>query len=169
MTAQSNRKPTLSALAAVAALSMAGAALAQTPAFVPPPRTIADITAILDQQKPDPAKAAALRAAADAQPAPGLAGRALADFLVKRAEAAELLGRTRQRLEDLRAALKLARAGQGDLSRALQYLAVAESNAGNLKTAAEMRAESARSSPRDRKSTRLNSSHSQQSRMPSSA
>ena len=113
MTAQSNRKPTLSALAAVAALSMAGAALAQTPAFVPPPRTIADITAILDQQKPDPAKAAALRAAADAQPAPGLAGRALADFLVKRAEAAELLGRTRQRLEDLRAALKLARAEIG--------------------------------------------------------
>jgi hypothetical protein len=33
--------------------------------FVPPPRTITDITAILDREKPDPAKIAQRRAAAD--------------------------------------------------------------------------------------------------------
>src|SRR5258708_33866785 len=44
--------------------------------FVPPPRTIADITAILDRQKPDAAKLAANRAAADAQPPAGAAGAA---------------------------------------------------------------------------------------------
>ena len=49
------------------------AALAQTPApsFVAPPRTIADITAILDQEKPDPKVAAKLRAEADATPPAG--------------------------------------------------------------------------------------------------
>src|SRR5260221_9418555 len=37
-------------------------------AFVAPPRTIADIAAILDSEKPDPAKIEAIRAAADAAP-----------------------------------------------------------------------------------------------------
>src|SRR5581483_2449464 len=46
--------------------------VAATPvSFVPPPRTIDDITAILDRQKPDPAKLAANRAIADAQPPAG--------------------------------------------------------------------------------------------------
>ena len=40
-------------------------------AFVAPPRTIADITAILDSEKPDPQKIAAIKAAADAPPPVG--------------------------------------------------------------------------------------------------
>jgi hypothetical protein len=40
-------------------------AAAQT-SFVAPPRTTADITAILDQEKPDPAKAVKVRDDADA-------------------------------------------------------------------------------------------------------
>ena len=38
------------------------------PTFVAPPRTIADITAILDQEKPDAEKIAARKAEADATP-----------------------------------------------------------------------------------------------------
>src|SRR5690348_18455520 len=53
-------------------------------AFVPPPRTIDDITAILDRQKPDPAKLAANRAIADGQPPAGADAAALADFYFKR-------------------------------------------------------------------------------------
>ena len=40
-----------------------------------PPRTIADITAILDQEKPDPARLKKLQAAADAPPPGGKSGR----------------------------------------------------------------------------------------------
>jgi hypothetical protein len=41
--------------------------LSRTPGFAAPPRTIADITAILDQEKPDPEKVAAWRRTADAE------------------------------------------------------------------------------------------------------
>ena len=46
----------------------------QAPAatFVAPPRTISDITAVLDSERPDPAKINELRAKADAQPPAGL-------------------------------------------------------------------------------------------------
>ena len=46
-------------------------AAAAPAAFVAPPRTIADITAILDSEKPDPAKIEKIRAAADANPPAG--------------------------------------------------------------------------------------------------
>ncbi len=62
--------------------------------LVAPPRTISDITAILDQQKPDAAKIAELQKSADA-PAPAkLSGADLADFHYKRAQARVLLGRS---------------------------------------------------------------------------
>jgi CHAT domain-containing protein len=62
--------------------------------LVAPPRTISDITAILDQQKPDPAEVAKLTATADAAAPAGLKGAALADFYYKRAQARALLGRS---------------------------------------------------------------------------
>src|SRR3979409_979474 len=40
-----------------------------SPSFLPPPPSIADITAILDSEKPDPATLARMRFAADAEPA----------------------------------------------------------------------------------------------------
>ena len=52
--------------------------------FVAPPRTIADITAILDSEKPDEAQIAKRKATADAAPAHGLAGPQLAQFLFDR-------------------------------------------------------------------------------------
>lgn len=68
--------------------------------LVAPPRTVSDITAILDQQKPDPAKIAELTAAADAPVPAGLKGTALADFHYKRAQARTLLGRSEEALAD---------------------------------------------------------------------
>lgn len=78
------------------------AALAQkAPAsLVAPPRTVSDITAILDQQKPDPAKIAELTEAANAPVPAGLKGTALADFHYKRAQARTLLGRSEEALAD---------------------------------------------------------------------
>ena len=79
----------------------AGAELAkERTVLVAPPRTVSDITAILDQQKPDPAKIAELTAAADAPVPFGLKGTALADFYYKRAQARVLLGRSEGALAD---------------------------------------------------------------------
>jgi hypothetical protein len=68
--------------------------------LVAPPRTISDIAAILDQQKPDPGRIAELTSAADAPVPSGLKGLALADFYYKRAQARALLGRGDDALAD---------------------------------------------------------------------
>src|SRR5215211_6021686 len=52
--------------------------------LVAPPRTISDVSAILDQQKPDAARIAEVAATADAPIANGLKGHALAEFYYKR-------------------------------------------------------------------------------------
>ena len=83
------------------------AASAQAPAFVPPPRTIADITAILDQQKPDPTKYGRYIALADQQPPVGASNDALASFYLGRAVAASQIGRVQQWLADAKKALEL--------------------------------------------------------------
>jgi len=49
---------------------LAGCADAQSSDFVAPPRTIADIIAILDQEKPDPERIAKMQTGAEAQPSP---------------------------------------------------------------------------------------------------
>src|SRR5438105_12816393 len=55
--------------------------------LVAPPRTISDVTAILDQQKPDPSRIEQLRAAADASVPDNAKGLQLADFHDKRGQA----------------------------------------------------------------------------------
>ena len=80
---------------------------AQTQIYVRPPRTIDDIAKILDQHKPDPAKIKKLLETADKKTPSNLNGMALADFLYERGSAARDLGRTQQRLADLRDAYKL--------------------------------------------------------------
>ncbi len=67
-----------------AAPSAEDMAKAAPTSLVAPPRTVSDITAILDQQKPDPARVAQLQATADAEPAADLKGLPLADFYYKR-------------------------------------------------------------------------------------
>jgi CHAT domain-containing protein/tetratricopeptide (TPR) repeat protein len=78
----------------------APAALAQRAGFVAPPRTIADITAILEQERPDPAKRAKAEADASAEP-PASADRAkLRDFYFRRAQARAGIGRLAEAVTD---------------------------------------------------------------------
>jgi CHAT domain-containing protein len=88
-------------------LTVAAPAGAQTRAFAPPPRTIADIAAVLDQEKPDPAKRAAKEAEAAAEPAASLKGAALSTFYLKRGEARADLGRAREAIADGEKALQI--------------------------------------------------------------
>jgi CHAT domain-containing protein len=109
--------------------------------FQPPPRTISDIAAILDQQRPDPARVAELVAKADAQPPVGAQPAALAQFLYDRSLAAAELGRNAARLADLRETARLARetgAPALTMFNYLQQLSFAESAAGNIRVAREI-------------------------------
>ncbi len=123
----------------LAAMFLARAAGAQTqtaaPVFVPPPRSIADITAILDQEKPDAAKIAKQTAVAEEPPPPGLDPEDQIAFLVRRGDAAIDLGRNPQGLADLRKAVDLAKARDNDMNaliNALIELWRAERRAGNF-------------------------------------
>lgn len=80
-------------------------------AFVAPPRTVADITAILDQQKPNPTEIAKLTVQAEAVPPRDAKPHDLADFYYNRAQARGALGRSRDGLADAELAVKY---GQGD-------------------------------------------------------
>jgi CHAT domain-containing protein len=108
----------------------------QSQGFTPPPRTIADITAILDQQKPDPGKAEAARRAADSQPDTTLTGVGLAQFYFIRGNAAGDIGRIQQRVDDLSKAAEILRPLRhillGDV---LQRLSQAQMRAGQIKSA----------------------------------
>ena len=88
----------------------AGAAPVQ-PTFVAPPRTIADITAILDSEKPDQEKIAARKAAADAAPPSNASPTKLAQFYYDRGNARALLARSSEALADGLQALSVAKGG----------------------------------------------------------
>ncbi|WP_245284416.1 CHAT domain-containing tetratricopeptide repeat protein [Bradyrhizobium sp. WSM2254] len=68
--------------------------------FVPPPRSIADIAAVLDNEKPEAATLARMKADADKQPARGLSGDDLAKHYYYRAAARSVLGRTDDAIAD---------------------------------------------------------------------
>jgi CHAT domain-containing protein len=105
-------------------------------AFVPPPRTINDITAILDQQKRTTPEVVA-REQADEAP-PGTTDRdTLAAFYFKRGLAAGEIGRTQQEIADLTKAAEYAGPrGSPDIYKMLSY---AESHGGNFSRAVEYR------------------------------
>lgn len=95
-------------------------------AFVPPPRTINDITAILDQQKRvDPE--APVRTVADETPPDTADPVVLADFFYKRGLAAGQIGRAGQEIADLTRAAQYSHVPQ-----ILHYLGMAEMRAGNV-------------------------------------
>jgi CHAT domain-containing protein/tetratricopeptide (TPR) repeat protein len=121
------------------------AATAQGETFVPPPRTIADITAVLDREKPDPAKVAERKRVADAEPTAGLSGLDLAHFYRDRAAAAGEIGRLQQSVSDSRKALEAVPQGAGpmELLRLREFLANAEASAGRPRAALSLRAEAA--------------------------
>ncbi|MFO0988619.1 MAG: CHAT domain-containing tetratricopeptide repeat protein [Alphaproteobacteria bacterium] len=72
-----------------------------------PPRSISDITAILDSQKPDSARIARARADADAMPAPGANDAQLQQFYFRRSLARNSVGRLAEAIEDARRAAAL--------------------------------------------------------------
>jgi len=97
-------------LATVFLLTINGPSLAQSPdrSFVPPPRTIADIAAILDEEKPDPARLAKMQAEANAEPPGGGKGE-VAQFLYQRCQSRAQLGDSKSALADCEKAVELAR------------------------------------------------------------
>ena len=77
--------------------------ISRTPVFVAPPRNVSDITAILDQQKPDPTSVEKLRA--DAEGEPPKSGP-LGEFYFGRCQARATLGRSREAIADCQMAIK---------------------------------------------------------------
>ena len=77
----------------------------QGPSFTPPPKTIKDITAILDEQAvANPEDIQSMSDLADSQPPEGARPNELANFYLKRGRAAIALGRSDQWLRDYRKA-----------------------------------------------------------------
>jgi CHAT domain-containing protein len=113
---------------------------AQTASFVAPPRTIADITAILDQEKPDPKAVQQMRAAANASPPANIGRGELAKFLYQRCQARSALGDFRAALADCEKAVQTAE-GATDLleyGRIRQGLAIQYSLSGDPKKALQV-------------------------------
>jgi CHAT domain-containing protein len=109
------------------------------PSFVAPPRTTADIRAILDQEKPDPEKIAARKMAAEASPPATAGAAALAQFYYDRGAARALLGRNQEALDDGLKALDAAKKSGEFLrvTRVMQFVALRYRALGDPKKEAE--------------------------------
>jgi CHAT domain-containing protein len=94
--------------------------------FVAPPRTITDITAILDQQKPDPTERDRAIARAEAPPPSDLDDNQLVDFYRNRSGANLAIGRFKQALADAEEANRLRRGTGTKFAYALNAVAQAE-------------------------------------------
>jgi CHAT domain-containing protein len=91
-----------------------------------------EISAILDQQKPDPARLERNRAAADVQPP---AGGQLGQFYYRRAQARAALGRNEEAIADLQEALKHGRDLSTEIARYSQLMAQQYRVVGKIKSA----------------------------------
>jgi CHAT domain-containing protein len=108
--------------------------------FTAPPRTTADITSILDSQKPDPAALARIKGAANRTAPSDLSARNMMRFFSRRAYNRMLIGRVQDGIEDYRTALKHGesvdiRNGRRDVMRTAS---LAEADMGNFKLAAKI-------------------------------
>ncbi len=106
----------------VAAVCLGFAVLAAGLARAEAPPRAADITAILDQEKPNPGRIAFLRREAAAEPPAGMDGAALRDFFYRRAQMRNLLGRSREAFADIeRAAALLENKVSPEAFRVMQF------------------------------------------------
>jgi CHAT domain-containing protein len=117
----------------------AGGSAPEARSFTPPPRSIADITAILNQEKPDPAKVAEQQGIAGSQPPAGASDADLQKFYAARGDAADNLGRYTDAIRDMQMAVDLA-ARRRDTdpigyAQALSNLARVNRRAGNRQVA----------------------------------
>ena len=121
--------------------------------FVAPPRSIADVTAILDSQPLSmSAKDQDLEDRANRQPPPGAKGGKLMRFFEKRANAARRVGRQAQALEDYRTAASIARklgekVDGKDRQAIFRMVGLAELSRGNVATAIAAMEEAVRAWP----------------------
>jgi CHAT domain-containing protein len=114
--------------------------LAQQQNFVAPPRTISDITAILDSEKPDFKKIEELKGQADTVPTGNESRVELAKFYYDRGSARWQLGRETESIADGNKAMEV---GRGAVStslmvRFMQLVALQYHNAGDLQKAFEV-------------------------------
>jgi CHAT domain-containing protein/tetratricopeptide (TPR) repeat protein len=103
--------------------------------FVAPPRTITDITAILDSEKPNADRLQQLKAAADKPLAAGISRAQLAQFYYDRGYARAQLGRLAESISDADKAVETGR-GASDmdsLGRYSQFAGIQYSAVGNPK------------------------------------
>jgi CHAT domain-containing protein len=126
-----------------AALLCAGASVsAQTPnrqpSFVAPPRSIADITEILDQEKPDAARVERVRATADAEPPATGSPKLQGQFYFGRARARAVLGRVREAIADAEKAVSFGGDYVQDVSRYQQFLSGQYRLSGDVKRSIEL-------------------------------
>src|SRR3984893_12493445 len=105
--------------------------------FVAPPPPTADIAAVLDNEKPDPAMLAKLKADADSEPGKQAS---LADFYLDRGTARSLLGRNREALADGERALAAALAsGDGFFGQRIrQFISLQKMALGDIKGALQI-------------------------------
>jgi tetratricopeptide (TPR) repeat protein len=91
--------------------------------FVAPPRTISDITAILDSEKPDIKVIEKLRSAAEASPTGKESPESLAQFYFDRGNARAQLGRLDQSIADANKAVEAGRAASDPsmMGRLMQF------------------------------------------------
>jgi tetratricopeptide (TPR) repeat protein len=87
-----------------------------SPTLTALPRTTADVAAALDQEKPDPARQAKLKADADAPPPIGATRETLAKFYVNRGVARKELGRVLEAIGDFEEAATLTKNQNEQLS-----------------------------------------------------
>ena len=108
--------------------------------FVAPPRTISDITAILDSEKPDLKKIEELKADADAVPTGKESRGDLAQFYFDRGNARAQLGRLGESIADANKAMEVGRGAVSPnlMGRLMQFVALQYSTAGDPKKAFEV-------------------------------
>ncbi|CAN5725455.1 tetratricopeptide repeat protein [soil metagenome] len=93
----------------------------QAAGFVAPPRSVSDITAVLDGQKPDAARLAKLQTTASAVPPASLDDTALAAFHYERAEALSDLGRAQEAVAAADLSIELGRKLSKNVFRQQQF------------------------------------------------
>src|SRR5579871_2427368 len=108
--------------------------------FVAPPRTISDITAILDSEKPDLAVIEKLKARANAMPSGKESRAELSQFYYDRATARAQLGRLADAIEDANKATEVGRGtiSAYDMGRLQLFLGVQYYYAGDPKKALDI-------------------------------
>jgi CHAT domain-containing protein/tetratricopeptide (TPR) repeat protein len=106
-------------------------AAGQPVSLAAPPRSITDVTAILDRVKPDPARIEELRAKATKEPPAQASSSELGQFYFQRGFSRSEIGQFREAAADARLAIEFLQSTGGHGARAKQFLALQYSLSGD--------------------------------------